>query len=54
MNVFFRIGDKLITAPVTDTILDGVTRKSIIQIAKDFGIDETFNFFQLSPPSVLL
>ena len=39
MNVFFRIGDKLITAPTTDTILDGVTRKSIIQIAKDFGID---------------
>ena len=39
MNVFFSIGDKLITAPTTDTILDGVTRKSIIQIAKDFGID---------------
>jgi len=39
MNVFFRIGEKLITAPTTDTILDGVTRKSIIQIAKDQGID---------------
>ncbi len=39
MNVFFRIGDKLVTAPVTDTILDGVTRKSIIQIATDLGID---------------
>ena len=39
MNVFFRIGEKLITAPTTDTILDGVTRKSIIQIAKDEGID---------------
>ena len=39
MNVFFRISDKLVTAPVTDTILDGVTRKSIIQIAKDLGID---------------
>ena len=38
MNIFFRIGDKLITAPNTDTILDGVTRKSIIQIAKDLGI----------------
>lgn len=38
MNVFFRIGEKLITAPTTDTILDGVTRKSIIQIAKDLGI----------------
>ena len=39
MNVFFRIDGKLITAPTTDTILDGVTRKSIIQIAKDQGID---------------
>jgi branched-chain amino acid aminotransferase len=39
MNVFFRINDTLITAPTTDTILDGVTRKSIIQIAKDNGID---------------
>ena len=38
MNVFFRINDTLITAPTTDTILDGVTRKSIIQIAKDNGI----------------
>ena len=27
MNVFFRINDSLVTAPITDTILDGVTRK---------------------------
>ena len=39
MNVFFRINDKLITAPTTDTILDGITRKSVIQIAQDAGID---------------
>ena len=32
MNVFFRIGDTLITAPTSDRILDGVTRKSIIQL----------------------
>ena len=38
MNVFFRINDTLITAPTTDTILDGVTRKSIIQIANDLGL----------------
>jgi len=39
MNIFFRIDDSLITAPTTDTILDGVTRKSLIQIAKDNGIN---------------
>ena len=39
MNLFFRIGNKLITAPTSDSILDGVTRKSIIQIAKDQGIE---------------
>ena len=39
MNIFFRIGNKLITAPNNDRILDGVTRKSIIQIAEDLGID---------------
>tara|TARA_B100001939_G_scaffold53235_1_gene42475 strand:+ start:9021 stop:10076 length:1056 start_codon:yes stop_codon:yes gene_type:complete len=39
MNIFFRINDSLITAPTTDTILDGVTRKSLIQIAKDNGIN---------------
>lgn len=39
MNIFFRIGDKLLTAPTNDRILDGITRKSVIQLAKDNGID---------------
>ena len=39
MNIFFKIDGKLITSPVNDRILDGVTRKSIITIAKDKGID---------------
>lgn len=34
MNVFFRIGDKLITAPISDRILDGVTRKSVLKLAE--------------------
>ena len=38
MNVFFRIGDKLITAPTNDRILDGVTRKSVIQLAEEHSI----------------
>lgn len=39
MNIFFRIGDKLLTAPTNDRILDGVTRKSIIQLAKDNNLE---------------
>ena len=39
MNVFFRIGDTLITAPISDRILDGVTRKSIIDLAHDMHLD---------------
>lgn len=39
MNVFFRINDKLVTAPNNDRILDGVTRKSVIQLAEDNNIE---------------
>ncbi|WP_072875957.1 branched-chain amino acid aminotransferase [Salegentibacter echinorum] len=39
MNIFFRIGDKLVTAPTSDRILDGVTRKSVIDLAKDMNIE---------------
>ena len=38
MNIFIRINDTLITAPTNDRILDGITRKSIIEIAKAEGI----------------
>ncbi|WP_162127846.1 branched-chain amino acid aminotransferase [Flavobacterium phycosphaerae] len=38
MNVFFRINDTLFTAPVSERILDGVTRKSLIELAKREGI----------------
>ena len=38
MNVFFRIKDTLITAPTSERILDGVTRKSLIAIAEKEGI----------------
>jgi len=38
MNVFFRVGDTLLTAPISDRILDGITRRSIIQVANDEGI----------------
>lgn len=38
MNIFVRINDTLITSPTSDRILDGITRKSIIQIARDNNI----------------
>jgi branched-chain amino acid aminotransferase len=38
MNIFFRIGDKLVTPDTDGTILHGVTRDSIIQLARREGI----------------
>jgi branched-chain amino acid aminotransferase len=38
MNIFVRINDTLITGPTSDRILDGITRKSIIELAKKEGI----------------
>ena len=38
MNVFFRINDTLYTAPTSERILDGVTRKSLIELAAREGI----------------
>ena len=37
MNVFFVIDDLVVTPAVSDSILDGVTRKSVVQILKDWG-----------------
>lgn len=39
MNIFIRINDTLVTAPTSDRILDGITRKSVLEIAKANGID---------------
>lgn len=38
MNVFFRIGETLYTAPTSDRILDGITRKSVLTLAEDLNI----------------
>ncbi|MBU3931212.1 MAG: branched-chain amino acid aminotransferase [Proteobacteria bacterium] len=37
-NMFFVICDELITAPLAGTILPGVTRDSVIQLAKSWGV----------------
>ncbi|MFT5943274.1 MAG: branched-chain amino acid aminotransferase, partial [Sediminicola sp.] len=39
MNIFIRINDTLITSPISDRILDGITRKSLIELAKEEGIN---------------
>lgn len=38
MNIFVRINDTLITGPTSDRILDGITRKSIIELAESENI----------------
>ncbi len=37
MNMFFVIGDEVITAPLTGSILPGITRKSVIRLVSDWG-----------------
>ncbi|MCC6751282.1 MAG: branched-chain amino acid aminotransferase [Deltaproteobacteria bacterium] len=37
MNIFFVIGDEVITSPLTGSILHGVTRDSVLRILRDWG-----------------
>ncbi len=37
MNLMFTIDDKIVTATVGDSVLDGVTRKSILDLARHWG-----------------
>ncbi|QHI73146.1 branched-chain amino acid aminotransferase [Aminipila terrae] len=37
-NAFFKIDDEVITAPLTGTILPGITRDSVINLLKQWGI----------------
>lgn len=39
MNVMVRIGDKMLTPPLTDRILAGITRDSILKLAREWGMD---------------
>jgi branched-chain amino acid aminotransferase len=39
MNLMFVLGDKLVTPPLSDSILDGVTRDSLLQLARDMQIE---------------
>jgi branched-chain amino acid aminotransferase len=55
MNIMFVIDDKLITPPLSDTILDGITRDSLLALARSEGytteerpisVDELENYFR--------
>jgi branched-chain amino acid aminotransferase len=37
MNVMFVIGDTLVTPPISNTILAGITRDSVLTLARDWG-----------------
>lgn len=39
MNIHFLIGDTLVTPALTGSILPGVTRRSVIALAKDWGLN---------------
>lgn len=38
-NIFFVLGDELITPPINGTILPGITRDSVLQLARDRGLN---------------
>jgi len=38
MNIFFRIGDDLVTPPLEGSILGGVTRESVINLSREWKI----------------
>lgn len=38
MNIFFVIGDEVVTPPLSGSILPGVTRDSVLTIARDWGM----------------
>lgn len=38
MNVFFKIGDELVTPQLGDSVLPGITRRSVIELAESWGL----------------
>ena len=47
MNMFFVIDDEVIGAPLTGSILPGITRDSVIQLVKDWGISLSERFLSI-------
>ncbi len=41
MNIFFLLGDELVTPPLTGSILPGVTRDTVLALAREWGLAAT-------------
>ncbi|PLX88827.1 MAG: branched chain amino acid aminotransferase [Desulfuromonas sp.] len=39
MNMFFLYDDKIVTSPLRGTVLDGITRRSVLTLCKEMGYD---------------
>lgn len=39
MNVFFKIGDEIVTPALTGSILPGITRKSVLEVLRSWGMN---------------
>jgi branched-chain amino acid aminotransferase len=47
MNMFFVIEDEVITAPLKGSILPGITRDSVIQMVRDWGLKMSERFLEV-------
>ena len=56
MNMCFVVDGKVVTSPLRGTILDGVTRRSILTLVRDLGMEveeralSVDEIFEPSPP----
>ena len=39
MNMFFKINDEVVTAPLTGSVLRGITRDSVLRLSRDWGLE---------------
>jgi branched-chain amino acid aminotransferase len=47
MNIFFKFGDEVVTSPLTGSILPGITRDSVIQVLKKWGVKVSERLFSI-------
>ncbi len=47
MNIFFKFGDEVVTSPLTGSILPGITRDSVIQLLRKWGIKVSERLFTI-------